>query len=140
MIRFLAVFVCAAVLPAQPTSRRNVAGLLGFEHVQNGVPTGWGAYPAEHVASDDRVFHGCQHSVRIERQPGSAQDFSDVTLSLPVEAGAVVAWNSTAKHTSLTFGFLRMAPHWSADTQRNPRCLNQTDHRRSEARACSGRH
>jgi C-terminal processing protease CtpA/Prc len=86
MTRLLAAIACAAVaLPAQQTTRSNVADLLGFERVQNGRPAGWEANPAEHVSSDDRVFHGGQRSVRVERQPGSALSFSGVMLKLPVD-------------------------------------------------------
>jgi hypothetical protein len=86
MARLLAAFSCAALaLHAQPTTRSNVAELLGFERVQNGRPVGWAA--TEHVSSDDQVFHGGQRSVRIERQPGSAREFSGVTLTLPVDFG-----------------------------------------------------
>ena len=88
MTRLLAAFACAAfALPAQQTTRSNVADLLGFERAQNGHPAGWGAYPTEHVSSDDQVYHGGQRSVRVERQPGSAQNFSGVTLTLPVDFG-----------------------------------------------------
>jgi C-terminal processing protease CtpA/Prc len=88
MIRLLAAMACAALaLPAQPTTRANVAELLGFERVQSGLPAGWGANPREHVSSDNQVFHGGQRSVRIERQPGSAGEFSGVSLMLPVDFG-----------------------------------------------------
>jgi C-terminal processing protease CtpA/Prc len=88
MTRLLAAFACASIaLPAQQTTRFNVADLLGFERAQNGRPAGWGASPTEHVSSDDQVFHGGQRSVRVERQPDSAQNFSGVTLALPVDFG-----------------------------------------------------
>ena len=88
MFRLLAAIACAALaLPAQQTTRSNVADLLGFERVQNGRPAGWATVSAEHVSSDGQVFHGGERSVRIERQPDSARDFSGVTLTLPVDFG-----------------------------------------------------
>src|SRR5690349_10128823 len=88
MIRVLAAIACAALaLPAQQTTRANVADLLGFERVQNGRPAGWGIANPEVVSSDDQVFHGGQRSVRIERQPDSTGGFSGVTLSIPVDFG-----------------------------------------------------
>jgi C-terminal processing protease CtpA/Prc len=88
MIRLLAAIACAALaLPAQQTTRANVADLLGFERVQNGRPAGWGFANPEVVSSDDQVFHGGQRSVRIERQPDSTGGFSGVTLSIPVDFG-----------------------------------------------------
>jgi C-terminal processing protease CtpA/Prc len=88
MPRLLAAIACFTLaLSAQQTTRSNVAELLGFEDVQNGHPAGWGAYPAAHVSSDGEVFHGGRRSVRIERQPGSAQEFSGVNLTLPVDFG-----------------------------------------------------
>src|SRR5215468_8689601 len=88
MTRLLAAIACATLaLLAQQTTRSNVADLLGFERAQNGRPAGWGASPSEHVSSDDQVFHGGQRSVRVERRPDSARDFSGVTLMLPVDFG-----------------------------------------------------
>ena len=88
MNRLLAAFACATLaLQAQQTTRSNVADLLGFERTQDGHPAGWGAYPTEHISSDDQIYHGGQRSVRVERQPGSAQNFSGVTLTLPVDFG-----------------------------------------------------
>ena len=72
MKRLLAALACAALpLPAQQTARQNVADLLGFERTQNGRTAGWGAYPTEHISSDDQIYHGGQRSVRIARETGS---------------------------------------------------------------------
>ena len=74
MTRLAAALACAALaLPAQRTTRSNVAELLGFERIENGHPAGWAAYPTEHVASDDQVFHDGQRSVRLERRLDSAR-------------------------------------------------------------------
>ena len=104
MTRFLAAIACAALaLPAQQTTRSNVADLLGFEHTQNSRPAGWGAYPAEHISSDDQVYHGGQRSVRIERQPGSAQNFSGVSLTLPVDfAGSLIQLSGFVRTQDVT--------------------------------------
>jgi C-terminal processing protease CtpA/Prc len=90
MTRLLAALACVAqALSAQQTTRSNVADMLGFERTQDGHPAGWAAYPTEHVSSDDQVYHGGQHSVRVERQPDSAQNFSGVSLTLPVDFAGV---------------------------------------------------
>lgn len=109
MTRMLAAVACAALaLPAQQTTRSNVAELLGFERAENGRPSGWRANPAEHISSDDQVFHGGRRSVRIERQPGSAPDFSGVTLALPVDFGGSRIQLSGFVRTEDVTGFAAM--------------------------------
>ena len=86
MIRpFVVLASLTLALAAQTPTRSNVATLLDFERVQDGRPAGWFTRPPEHIFSDDRVFHGGQRSVRIERQAGSTPDFSVVSVSLPVD-------------------------------------------------------
>ena len=109
MTRFLAAFACAALaLPAQRTTRSNVDGLLGFERAENGHPAGWGAFPTEHISSDDQVYHGGQRSVLVERQPGSAQNFSGVNLTLPVDFGGSRIQLSGFVRTEDVAGFAAM--------------------------------
>src|SRR5262249_44018423 len=98
----------ALTLSAQQTTRSNVTELLGFERTQNGRPAGWGANPAEHLFSDDHVFHGGQRSVRIERRPDSAQAFSGVILTIPADFGGSRIQLSGFVRTEDVTGFAAM--------------------------------
>jgi len=63
-----------------------LAQLLNFEAAQTKTaPAGWGGGPAGTVFVDGQVVHRGKYSARIERKPDSAQGFSAMTKSLPMD-------------------------------------------------------
>ncbi|MGB7760523.1 MAG: S41 family peptidase [Bryobacteraceae bacterium] len=72
--------------------RSGLAEILSFEAQTSGsVPTGWSAQPPGSVFLDDKIVHGGHWSARIERQPGTANVFSTITKSLPMDfAGTAI--------------------------------------------------
>lgn len=80
-------FACVAVgIVCHAQDRSGLAEILSFEAKSTGsVPTGWAAYPSGSVSLDDRIVHGGHWSARIERQPDTANAFSGITKSLPMD-------------------------------------------------------
>lgn len=71
---------------AAEAQQRVALEVLGFERpATNGVPGGWAANVPGTASVDRVVFHGGRQSVRIERQADSDQDYSAVSISLPVD-------------------------------------------------------
>jgi Peptidase family S41 len=63
----------------------NLAAALAFEMPPvGGVPGGWGGGPSGTIFADDKVVHGGRWSARIERHPDSANAFSTITKSVPM--------------------------------------------------------
>ena len=59
---------------------------LAFEAAHSGTfPTGWTGGPAETVAIDSAIVHGGRWSARIERTAGSAEGFSSITKTIPMD-------------------------------------------------------
>lgn len=81
----LLAFVALA-LPVQAQNQPALADTLGFEAPPNGVcPGGWSCSVPETIAVDGEVVHGGKWSLRIARQADSAQQFSTVTKSIPMD-------------------------------------------------------
>ena len=77
------------MLPAQaqkPTDPATLAKILGFEaEPADGFPGGWTGGPKETISVDDKVVHGGHWSARLERRADSANAFSVLTKSLPMD-------------------------------------------------------
>jgi len=86
-----ALFVCSAGAADEPKPARTpehpgLADILSFETPQtNTSPAGWSGGPVGTIFMDDKVVHAGHWSARIERGAESAQQFSSLTKSLPVD-------------------------------------------------------
>ncbi len=80
-MRILVAFVLFALTcVAQPRTRKDFAEPIGFE---NGKPVGW-YFPGE-AEIDTEIKHAGASSARIVRTPASANGFSTVTTSIPLD-------------------------------------------------------
>src|SRR5262245_58088419 len=81
--------IALSALPvfAQPLTRANVAGILGFEDSQNGrLSAQWGAGNSPDIVADSQTVQAGQYSARITRT--SATDFSTIVASIPQDFAA----------------------------------------------------
>ncbi len=87
MIRLSALLALIALLPVvQAQTQPSLAEALGFEAPPvDTCPGGWMCGVPGTIAADSQVFHGGKSSVRIERNAESAQQFSTVTKSIPMD-------------------------------------------------------
>lgn len=71
---------------AKTTSEPALAGMLDFE-ASNALqpPTGWGGGPKDTISLDTETKHGGYRAARIERTSASAQTFTTITKSLPMD-------------------------------------------------------
>ena len=68
--------------------RADLEPALSFEApVSGNMPGGWGGGPPGTIFADNKIVHGGQGSVRIERDPNSPDNFSTVTKSIPIDFG-----------------------------------------------------
>lgn len=58
---------------------------LGFEAATSTAPAGWTGGPAETIAFDSVVVHAGRGAARLHRTPGSQNDFTALTKSIPVD-------------------------------------------------------
>ncbi len=114
-------FVCALALvalvsPAQ--DRSGLAEILNFEASQSGtMPTGWSALPAGSVFLDDKTVHGGKWSVRVERNAATANSFSGITASAPLDfAGKTIELHGFIRTESVS-GFVAL---WVREDGENP--------------------
>src|ERR1044072_655515 len=85
--------------PTTPTDQTSLTKILGFENEHSGdKPGGWFANPPGTVFMDDKIVHGGQWSVRIERNAQSAGEFSVI--------GRPISWEFSGKTIELR-GYLR---------------------------------
>lgn len=87
LVLALALFVCPAPRAESPaaTDDAGLAAMLGFEGEPAGsMPAGWGGGPPATIFADNVVKHTGRWAARIERTPGSPQEFSTLTKSLPM--------------------------------------------------------
>lgn len=78
--------LCAAQMPATPIDQPSLTKILGFENEHTGdKPGGWSANPPGTVFTDNKIVHGGQWSVRIERTAESSGQFSAISRSIPWE-------------------------------------------------------
>jgi hypothetical protein len=83
---FAALTSLALALACRAQDRPSLAEILAFEAPHTGsTPAGWSASPAGSIAVDGQIVHGGHWSVRIERQPDTANPFSTITRSIPVD-------------------------------------------------------
>lgn len=91
--------LCRAQSPATPLDQASLTKILGFEDERIGEkPGGWYSNPPATVFSDDKIIHGGQRSLRIERNAQSSGAFSVVGRSIP--------WEFSGKTIEIR-GFLR---------------------------------
>ncbi|MGO9230973.1 MAG: S41 family peptidase [Bryobacteraceae bacterium] len=93
MARLLAAFACVtAGLVCHAQDLSGLAEILNFEAPSsNSVPAGWSANPPGSVFLDDKIVHGGHWSARLERQAGTANAFSGIVKSLPMDvAGTAI--------------------------------------------------
>lgn len=75
---------CGAILSAQ--DQTPLSAILSFEAPQSGsAPNGWSANPPGSIFLDDKVVHGGRWSVRIERKLDTAEQFSGILKSIPID-------------------------------------------------------
>ena len=88
MARFVLQLVCLALVlvshaqeakPGIAMNRADLEAALSFEiaPTSSGEPGGWHGGPVGTFFADDKVVHGAQRSVRIERHPDKSRDFTD---------------------------------------------------------------
>ena len=109
MLRYsFLILLCAALVLSSgsscsaqttPIDQASLTKILGFENERSGdKPAGWFANPPGTVFSDDKIIHGGQWSVRIERNAQSTGQFSVI--------GRSISWEFAAKSIEMR-GFLR---------------------------------
>jgi hypothetical protein len=75
-----------APVPAQSTaSRATIQQSLGFEDQTTPALAGWHSFPPSTVTADNSIVHNGRWSVRLQRDAQSAQTFSVITRTLPVD-------------------------------------------------------
>lgn len=88
VIRAVLLVACvfsAQISAGQSTDQSDLAKILSFEKQPNGdLPGGWVGGPPGTIFADDKVVHGGRWSVRLERNASSAQNFSAINLSIPM--------------------------------------------------------
>jgi hypothetical protein len=83
---FVLVLLIALPLSVNAQNQPTLAAVLGFEAPPNGAcPGGWSCSVPETIAADSEVLHGGKWSARIQRQGDSAQQFSTLTKSIPLD-------------------------------------------------------
>src|SRR5689334_9972785 len=100
---FCVVLFCSAVMfafapscsaQATPVDQQSLTKILGFENEHSGdKPGGWSANPPGTIFNDDKIVHGGQWSVRIERDAQSNGQFSVI--------GRQVSWEFSGKSIEL---------------------------------------
>ena len=82
----VAVFALPMLCVAQDVDRSDLSRLFTFEMQQGpGVPLGWRAGPANTVFADDKVVHNGKWAARLERDAASTNNFSAITIVLPID-------------------------------------------------------
>jgi C-terminal processing protease CtpA/Prc len=82
----LAFSFLPVICPAQDVRRSELAEILNFEAQQtSGMPRGWGGGPRETIFADNQIVHRGKWAARLERDAGSAGEFSSITLNIPVD-------------------------------------------------------
>jgi hypothetical protein len=86
MARLFVLFTLIALpLAVYAQNQSALATELGFEAPPNGAcPGGWWCSVPGTIAVDSDVLHGGKWSARIERQANSAQQFSTISKSIPL--------------------------------------------------------
>jgi C-terminal processing protease CtpA/Prc len=92
LVASISLFLCRLVeaadnaTPTKLPDHPGLAEILSFEAAQtNTVPAGWGGGPDGTIFVDRKVVHGGRWSARIERGTESAQQFSSLTKSIPMD-------------------------------------------------------
>jgi C-terminal processing protease CtpA/Prc len=72
--------------PDRSALQKDLEPSLRFEApVAGTIPGGWGGGPSGTIFADDKIVHGGKGSARIERNAASANDFSSITKSIPID-------------------------------------------------------
>lgn len=81
-------FACFSQAPgvAPRITAADAVKLLSFEdeHTRS-MPNGWFGGPPATITADDKIVHGGKWSVRLERDSESAQGFSTISKSIPLD-------------------------------------------------------
>lgn len=84
-ILLVACIFSAQASVSQSTDQSELERVLSFEEQPKGdLPGGWFGGPPGTIFAEDKVVHGGRWSVRLERNASSAQNFSAITLSIPM--------------------------------------------------------
>jgi C-terminal processing protease CtpA/Prc len=107
----------AQVAPAGDSPRRHLQDLLGFEaEPQGSLPGGWGGGPKETISLDSESPHNGLRAVRFERRADSAQGFSTVTHSIPMDfAGETIEMRGFLRTDNVS-GFVGLWMREDGDT------------------------
>ena len=90
--------LCAAltlsIVAQTPPSLNFLGPQLSFETTQaDGVPRGWTGGPPGTVFTDNKIVHGGQWSARLERNATSSNEFSTMSISIPMDfTGSRIEW------------------------------------------------
>ena len=85
-IAFSALCCLSLTCSAQPIARANLANVLNFESQQTaGALRSWGGGPSGTLFADNQTVHGGKWSARLERNASSQNDFSTITLGIPID-------------------------------------------------------
>jgi C-terminal processing protease CtpA/Prc len=92
-IVFALLFILALRLSGQTAkpapgllTRQTVQSILGFEAEDGGaLPMGWSGSTAGTIVADNKTVHSGKWSVRLERGPGSTDNFSTIWATIPMD-------------------------------------------------------
>ena len=95
---------CALPGNSQSLTRQNIATIFGFENnTKAGVfPAGWYG-DSSAIFTDNQVAHSGAYSARIQRSASSANEFSTLTQSIPIDFGGnTIQWCGYLKTSNVT--------------------------------------
>lgn len=99
LVLLVFALACHAQQPTTPTDQPALTKILAFENERGGdLPRGWFGNPPGTVFTDDKIIHGGQSSIRIERNAQSNGQFSVL--------GRMVVWEFPGKTIEMR-GFVR---------------------------------
>jgi len=94
-----ALLACSALLCQTGLRRSDLTPHLNFEAgALQGAPLGWGGGPSGTIFADDKIVHGGTWAARLERNASSPNEFSTITLAVPVDfAGGTIEFHGWLK-------------------------------------------
>jgi len=117
LLSVLAVWVGSAAGGDETSPRLHLQDLLTFETPPQGdQPAGWGCHPKETISLDTETRHAGLRAVRLERRADSAQSFSTITTSIPMDfAGATIEMKGFLRTENVS-GFVGLWMRQDGDT------------------------
>jgi hypothetical protein len=85
MVRAVRMLACV-IIAVCCLRQEDLSKVLSFETEHpNGKLEGWGGGPPETIFADQKVVRSGHWSVRLERTPNNAQEFSTITRAMPMD-------------------------------------------------------